>query len=167
MRLTLLALLLLAFPANAGEPSVAQELYLEELRFTIEDVLVKQSHNQATDYDNFSLVKATERLNQYTHDAIPIAVFAANVVNRQPVQIVTVAPKNSQVFFYTILINLNGRTVEHVFLIDGIVVHRQPFQVGGDRWRVWSSINTRNATHFQVLVYADNYLIASKRLSVQ
>ena len=146
---------------------MAQELYLEELKFTIEDVLVKQSNGQATDYDSFLLTKAAERLNQYTHDAIPIAVFAANVVNRQPVQITTTAPKNSQVFFYTIVMNMNGRTLEHVFLIDGIVVHRQAFNIGGDRWRVWSSINTRNAQSFIVLVYADQFLIASKRLSVQ
>lgn len=167
MKLTLLTLLLLALPASAGEQSVASELYLEELQFQIEDVLVKKSHGVASEYDEFMLTKYTERLNQYTIQYIPRAVFAPQVVNREPSQVVTVAPKNSTVFFFTELINMQGRSVEHVFLVDGNVVHRQPFQINGPRWRVWSSVNTRNAQNFQVLVYADHILVASKQLSIQ
>ena len=168
MRMTF-ALLLLLFPAVAfaGEQSTATQMYLEELQYNIEEILAKKQHGVASEFDEFKLTKLQERLNQYTVEYVPRAVFSPQVVNREPTQVVTVAPKNSQVFFFTELINMQGMTAEHVYVVEGVVVHRQPFNIGAPRWRVWSSVSTRNAQSFDVLLYVDGHLVVSKRLSVQ
>jgi hypothetical protein len=167
MRLTLIALLLLALPAFAGEQSVSAQLYLEELQYEIEMIHVKRSLGQSTDYDEFMLTKMCQRLNAMTSQYIPRSLFTPAVINREPSQAVNSAPQNANVFYFTELINMKNAFVEHVYIIEGNVVHRQPFEVGGNRWRVWSSVNTRNASHMHVLVYANGALVNSKELSVQ
>jgi hypothetical protein len=167
MRLTLIALLLLALPAFAGDKSVAQELYIEELQYTIESVHVKRSYGKSTKYDEFMLQKATERLNELSVQYIARSIFTNAIVNREPDQHVTVAPQNSTAFFFNELRGLQGAVVSHVWITNGVPVHRIEFNIGSDRWRTFSSISTRNASGFEVLVYINNQLAASHTLVVQ
>ena len=65
------------------------------------------------------------------------AQFTTAIDNREPVdQLVVLSPPQVEVFFFTELGNLEGRTVTHHWEYQGQVVSRVPFEVKGPRWRV-------------------------------
>lgn len=67
------------------------------------------------------------------------AVFTSGIVNREPVdQLVVVDSAIDEVYFFTELKFLTGRTVVHRWEYNGSVVAEVPFNVGGPRWRVYS-----------------------------
>ena len=71
---------------------------------------------------------------------VALAQFTTAIENREPIDQVTFVSNDVQVvFFYTDLRNLEGQTISHRWLHNGIVVASVPFDVGGPRWRVWSS----------------------------
>jgi hypothetical protein len=49
---------------------------------------------------------------------------------------VVASPLIREVYFFTDLRNLQGRTVMHRWMYNGQVVSQVPFEVGGPRWRV-------------------------------
>ncbi|MEN8761138.1 MAG: DUF2914 domain-containing protein [Thiogranum sp.] len=67
------------------------------------------------------------------------AQFTTSIEDREPVdQVVVLSPPQVEVFFFTELANLEGRTVIHRWEHRGQVVSRVPFEVKGPRWRVYS-----------------------------
>jgi len=71
---------------------------------------------------------------------VALAQFTTAVENREPIDQVTfVANDADKAFFYTDLRGLEGQTISHRWLHGGTVVANVPFEVGGPRWRVWSS----------------------------
>lgn len=67
------------------------------------------------------------------------AQFATSIDDREPVdQVVVLSPPQVEVFFFTELRNLEGRTVTHRWEYQGQVVSNVPFEVKGPRWRVYS-----------------------------
>ncbi|MFA7620175.1 MAG: DUF2914 domain-containing protein, partial [Thiohalomonadaceae bacterium] len=46
-----------------------------------------------------------------------------------------------RIYFFTELRDMEGQTVSHRWEQDGEVMAEVPFNVGGPRWRVWSSKN--------------------------
>jgi len=67
------------------------------------------------------------------------AVFATDIVDREPVdQVVSVGPGQQNIYFFTDLRNLQGRTVKHRWEFEGQFMGEVEFQVGGPRWRVYS-----------------------------
>lgn len=65
------------------------------------------------------------------------AQFTTAVRNREPIdQVVVATPLSSEVYFFTDLRHLQGRTVTHRWEYEGRVVSIVPFKVGGPRWRV-------------------------------
>ncbi len=68
------------------------------------------------------------------------AQFTENVVDREPTNhIRTMANDDSQVYFYTDLRDMAGQRVTHRWEYNGTVFAEIPFDVGGPRWRVWST----------------------------
>ena len=68
------------------------------------------------------------------------AQFTTEVANREPVDaLYTLGTDRTQVYFFTDLRNLSGHTVTHRWMYLGDVMAEVSFNVGGDRWRVWSS----------------------------
>ncbi len=68
------------------------------------------------------------------------AQFTTQIDDREPVdRVVLLDSARSQVFFFTELRNMEGRTVVHRWEYQGEVMAEVPFQVGGPRWRVYSS----------------------------
>ena len=66
--------------------------------------------------------------------------FSTEIVDREPVNNVDIlSAVNNRIYFFTELIGLNGQTVTHRWVYDGQVVAEVPFNVGSNRWRVWSS----------------------------
>ena len=70
------------------------------------------------------------------------SVITTAVVDREPVSDLTSIPAsdNSAVFF-TELRNMEGTTITHLWKFNGEVMAEVKFNVGGPRWRVWSSKN--------------------------
>lgn len=65
--------------------------------------------------------------------------FTSGISNREPVdRLVVATPFIREVYFFTDLRHLQGRTVTHRWEYQGEVVSQMPFQVGGPRWRVFS-----------------------------
>jgi hypothetical protein len=68
------------------------------------------------------------------------AVFARAIVEREPQNVASsLDADTSQIFFFTELLGMEGRTVRHRWALDSQVMADVPFQVGGPRWRVYSS----------------------------
>ena len=65
------------------------------------------------------------------------AQFTSGIENREPVdRLVVATPMIREVYFFTDLRHLTGRTVTHRWKYQGDVVSQVPFKVGGPRWRV-------------------------------
>ncbi len=68
------------------------------------------------------------------------AAFATAVEEREPVNSIdSLTNDHSRVFFFTELVELQGQSVVHRWELDGQVVAEVPFEVGGPRWRVYST----------------------------
>lgn len=71
--------------------------------------------------------------------AVARAQFTTGIVDREPVdQVVVVSPPVTEVYFFTDLRHLEGREVQHRWSYRGSVVSMKPFEVKGERWRVFS-----------------------------
>lgn len=68
------------------------------------------------------------------------AQFTTGIEGREPVNdLFRIDTGQDQVIFFTELSDLEGRTVTHRWMHDGEVQATVDFDVGGPRWRVWSS----------------------------
>ncbi len=68
------------------------------------------------------------------------AQFTTAMVEREPVDAIDrMQADRSRVFFFTELIGFEGHTVTHTWQYAGETFAEVPFQVGGPRWRVYSS----------------------------
>ena len=69
------------------------------------------------------------------------ALFTIGVDNREPVIMVTSISADSydSISFFTELTDLNGHTVTHQWMFNDKVMFEKSFEVGGARWRVWTS----------------------------
>ena len=61
------------------------------------------------------------------------------VVNREPVDDISDVTSLKHVYFFTELKGFMGEKVFHRWLHNGEVIKETEFEVGGPRWRVWSS----------------------------
>lgn len=70
------------------------------------------------------------------------ARLTSNVVNREPVDelgsTVSVSSGDRFVYFFTEIRGMTGRSVTHRWTYGGNVAASVPFQIGSDRWRVYS-----------------------------
>ena len=70
------------------------------------------------------------------------AVFTTGVVDRQPVdEVNSVYTDTKKLFFFTDIRNMQGKTVLHRWLHNGQILAEVSFEVGGPRWRTFSSKN--------------------------
>ena len=72
------------------------------------------------------------------------AQFTSDVVEREPIDKLgpTIEVQYGgiqKVYFFTDLRDMSGDQVVHRWTLDGDVMAEIPFNIGGDRWRVWSS----------------------------
>lgn len=68
--------------------------------------------------------------------------ITSDVENHEPVdKLSSVTTDTSKVYFFTELRDMEGQTVTHRWEYNGKVMAEVPFEVGGPRWRVYSSKN--------------------------
>ena len=92
-------------------------------------------------------------------DSIARAILTTQIDQREPVDDVAHVPANADsIYFFTELRGLAGRTVTHRWLHDGNNYGDINFDVGGDRWRIWSSKQFSDDLRgeWQVQVVADD-----------
>lgn len=78
------------------------------------------------------------------NDHVARAVFTDGVHDREPADtITTLGNDKNQIYFFTDLRDLAGQTVIHRWEFQGKTVDEVKFNVGGPRWRVWSSKTLR------------------------
>lgn len=70
------------------------------------------------------------------------AILTTGIVEREPVNELNAIPADAQrAIFFTEIRDMAGKTVSHVWKHNGEVMAEVKFNVGGPRWRVWSSKN--------------------------
>jgi len=68
--------------------------------------------------------------------------FTSAIENKEPVSDLRIISSDiSRVYFFTELMGLNEHTIIHRWEYNGQVFAEISFQVGGNRWRTWSSKN--------------------------
>jgi hypothetical protein len=68
------------------------------------------------------------------------AVFTTGVVDREPTDnIATLETDANKVFFFTEITGMEGKTVVHRWMYGGETRAEVSFQIGGAKWRVYSS----------------------------
>lgn len=68
------------------------------------------------------------------------AQFTTAIQEREPVDMVeTLSSEQTLVNYFTELSDLEGHTVTHQWGYNDEIMFEKSFQVGGTRWRVWSS----------------------------
>ncbi len=78
----------------------------------------------------------------YAEGSVARATFAQSVEDREPVdKIEKLTNDNSKVYFFTELRGMKGQSVTHRWEHAGEPRAAVTFNVGANRWRVWSSKN--------------------------
>ena len=69
------------------------------------------------------------------------ALFTIGIDNREPVIMVDSISADSynSISFFTELNGMSGETVTHQWMFDDKVMFEKSFEVGADRWRIWTS----------------------------
>lgn len=66
--------------------------------------------------------------------------FTSAIVDREPVDLIEIlSTDNNNVIYFTELTDLQGQTVTHQWVYNDVVMFERSFDVGGARWRVWTS----------------------------
>ncbi|MFW2372371.1 MAG: DUF2914 domain-containing protein [Gammaproteobacteria bacterium] len=90
----------------------------------------------------FAVVILLTGLSVQAESGVARAIFATEIQDREPVdQIGQLTNDNSVVYFFTEIKGLEGQTITHRWEQGGEVRAEVNFNVGGNRWRVWSSKN--------------------------
>ena len=88
-------------------------------------------------------------------DAVSRATFTTAIDNREPTDEITdLDNEASKVYYFTEIKGLKGQTITHRWEQNGEVQANVTFNVGGNRWRIWSSKNLKPelAGQWQVMV---------------
>ena len=113
---------------------------------------------------------ATPPADAPTSTNVKRAQFCSGVQEREPVdELTTLSAPTEQVFFFTELVGLAGKTVTHKWSLDGQSMSELAISVGGDRWRCWSrkSLTATSSGTWKVTVVDDaGNTLAEKSLAV-
>ena len=92
----------------------------------------QQTQDQATDSPSTGEQAATIK------GTVARATFSSAIEDREPVDKLTEA-SNNKIYYFTELRDMAGQQVTHRWEHNGKVMAEVPFEIRGDRWRVYSS----------------------------
>ena len=98
----------------------------------------------ATIVFGIGLTRAQEEANEAgdAGDHIKRGLFTTAIEEREPVdEIDSLATDTNKVYFFSEIVNMEGMTVTHRWVYGGEALAEVTFNIGGPRWRVWSSKN--------------------------
>lgn len=76
----------------------------------------------------------------FSKGSVMRSIFTSDIKDREPTDKIN-NTSDEKVFYFTELRDMNGQTATHRWEHDGKVISEMKFNVGGNRWRVWSSKN--------------------------
>ena len=80
--------------------------------------------------------------NVHAETGVSRTAFTSAIENKEPVSdLKEISSDINRIYFFTELMGLNGHTIIHRWEYNGQVHAEISFQVGGNRWRTWSSKN--------------------------
>lgn len=83
---------------------------------------------------------ASDHTASVASSEVALARFTTAVENREPIDAIAfLSSEATQIIFFTDLRGLSGETVTHRWEFGGEVMAEVPFDVGSNRFRVWSS----------------------------
>lgn len=75
-----------------------------------------------------------------TNGHVKRAVFTSAIIDREPTdQIDTLTTTANEVMFFTEIVGMEGKTITHRWVFDSESKADVSFDIGGPRWRVYSS----------------------------
>ena len=89
--------------------------------------------------------QAQQAVNQPSGQGeIARAQFTTAIQDREPTDdVATLSSNNDKIYFFTELVNFNGATITHRWEYQGKTMAEVNFNVGGSRWRAYSSKNIK------------------------
>ena len=91
---------------------------------------------------SFLIISFNVSASDWPHENISTAEFALEVKDRTPLNIIEELDNSlGKIYFFTNIRNLQGQRVTHRWIYNNKVMADVVFDVGGPRWRVWSSKN--------------------------
>lgn len=108
--------------------------------------VLAQAESHGAGHAGGSMQEAATTTGQATPPApqgrVERASFTSEIVAREPQDTITsLSNESTQIIFFTELHAAQGQTVFHVWERDGTEMARVAFDVGGPRWRVYSTKN--------------------------
>lgn len=77
---------------------------------------------------------------EQTPKVVERAVFTTAVVDHEPIdELETLDPAEGEITFFTELMGVEGEVIDHRWFLDGELVAEVPIEVGGPRWRAYST----------------------------
>lgn len=117
---------------NAATTSAAEATEME----------TEQQAASATEAQAATPEAAQEEQSGFSKGSVVRSVFTTEVEQREPVDNITELTNESKtIYYYTELRDMAGQTAKHRWEYNGEVMAEVEFNVGGPRWRVWSSKN--------------------------
>ena len=95
--------------------------------------------------------------------------FTSEVSDREPANEVNSVKVGEQIVFFTDIRNMEGKTVTHRWVQEGEELFSMNFNIGGNRWRVWTTKNIYdwNVGDMQVIVEdEDGKVLSQKTIAV-
>jgi len=70
------------------------------------------------------------------------SAFTSDIEDREPVsELTSISNTVNNVYFFTEMLGLNGHMITHRWEYNRKIMAEVSFNIGGDRWRIWSSKN--------------------------
>jgi len=113
----------------------------------------------------FSQADCHQDNTQVITEYIDRMAVTSDIQNREPVDALCES-NNSALYFFTDLRQLKGKTIRHQWIHEDLVESEKVFEVGGDRWRVWSKKALDESVEglwILAVLDEDNNLLAVKR----
>jgi hypothetical protein len=103
-------------------------------------VAEEQSQMTQTTEPQSQMAQPAEQIAPPTMGEVARAVFSQEIQDREPADTITQLNNDqNKIYYFTELKGLSGQTVTHRWEYNGQVMAEVPFEIGGDRWRVYSS----------------------------
>ena len=84
-------------------------------------------------------------VSAYAEDGVSRSAFTSAIEEREPVdQITELTNDKTDIYFFTEIKGMKGQVITHRWLYNDQMHAELKFNVGGDRWRVWSNKKLRS-----------------------
>ncbi len=124
---------------------IKQMVLAASVVFTVPVFAAEETMNTPADQKQQVTAPATPAISS-TAGTIARSAFTTAVENREPVDSINkLGADTSKIYYFTELKDMQGQQVSHRWEYNGKVMAEVPFQVGGSRWRVFSSKNLEEA----------------------